>query len=115
MAIRRKVLPPGHLHTAYTLVSLGQFLIGRGQFEEALPFLQEAVTIRRKSLPRANWQIAEAENALGACFAGLRRYADAEPLLVASHETLRSLRGASASETRKASRRLADFRLRSGR
>jgi serine/threonine-protein kinase len=110
LAIRRQALPPEHPHTAYTLVGLGQYLTDRARFAEAEPLLREAVSIRRKTLPLGNWQIAEAESALGACYAGLRRPAEAEPLLLHAHQTLRATRGAAARETRRAERRLADFR-----
>ena len=87
----------------------------RGQFAEAGTLLEEAVAARRKGLPAGAWQIAEAESALGACYAGLRRYPEAEPLLRSSYQTLRSLRGAGARETRRAASRLAEFDRRAGK
>lgn len=104
-----------HPHTAYTLVGLGQYLVDRGKFAEAEPLLQEALLIRRKSLPGGHGQIAEAESALGGCYAGLGRYAEAEPLLRGASATLLARRGAEAPETRRAARRLAQLERRSAR
>jgi tetratricopeptide (TPR) repeat protein len=75
------------------LVSLGAILTTAGKAADAEPLLRQGLQIRRHVLPRSPWAVnhgtvAEAESLLGGCLAGLKRYADAEQLLLTSYEAL---------------------------
>jgi len=61
--------------------------------KRAEPLLREGLEIRRQALPAEDWQTASAESALGSCLARLRRYDEAEPLLVNSYSILKTKRG----------------------
>ena len=64
LALRRELHPAGHPYLAYSLVGLGQALVALGRAEEAVPLLDEALTIRA-TLPAEHWALAEARYAKG--------------------------------------------------
>ena len=59
-------------------------LVARRQFAEALEASSEALRILAPKLPDDHWLIAMAKNVQGAALTGLRRYPEAEKLLLAS-------------------------------
>jgi serine/threonine-protein kinase len=104
--IRRKKLPPGNPHIPATLVGLGLLLSEHGHPQEAEALLNEALEMRRRDLSAGNWQIADAESVLGGCLAALRRFGDAEPLLVDGYTILKAKRGEHDKQTERALARL---------
>ena len=64
--------------------------------------LREAQTIRADVFAEGHWRIAEAESALGACYAALSRFEQAEPLLLASYEALAENLGPTDPRTQRA-------------
>lgn len=64
---RRRILPAGHPHLAYTLVGLGRVLASAGQCGEAAPLLEEAVSIRDRTLPAGHPLRMEAAQAAAIC------------------------------------------------
>jgi Tetratricopeptide repeat len=54
-------------------------------------------------------KIATAREALGSCLVALRRFGEAEPLLLASYSTLKQQRGDDYEFTRRSRRALADL------
>ena len=65
--------------------------------------------------PRVRWYKPDVQSALGAALAGLRRFDEAEPLLVAGYEGLRDSPVAPPAHLRAAVERLVSFYGASGR
>jgi serine/threonine protein kinase len=70
--------------------ALAEILVKAGKFGEAEPLLRDSLAARQKASPEA-WQTASIESLLGSALAGLKRFAEAEPLLLESHENLAKL------------------------
>ena len=92
-------------------------LVAQGRFKEAEPLLREAHDIfaQATALPRVPWYKPDVQSALGAALAGLRRFDEAEPLLVAGYEGLRDLPVAPPAHLRVSIERLVSFYVASGR
>jgi serine/threonine protein kinase/tetratricopeptide (TPR) repeat protein len=80
---------------ASDLASLGLNLVKQKKWKDAEPVLRECLTRREKLNARANqpvaaWQIATTKSMLGGALAGQEQYGDAEPLLLAGYEGLKS-------------------------
>lgn len=67
-------------------------MIDKGTPQSPELLLREGLDIRRNALPKGDGRTAEAESALGSCLAALRRYDEAELLLVESYATLKAKR-----------------------
>lgn len=93
---------------AETLVKLGEVLVDTQQAKEALPLMEEALTIGKKHLPAGHKDIEIANSILGKCLASLGRIQEAEPLLLQSYERLKAIAPADP-ETRDALNRIIDF------
>ncbi len=78
-----------------------------GEAEEALPLLEGALEILTPTLNAADPRLAHARLELGHALAVLGRHAEAEPLLLESHERLAAIRPAGHKELRTAARYLA--------
>jgi eukaryotic-like serine/threonine-protein kinase len=61
--------------------------LSQGKFAESEPLAREAVKFDRKALPE-DWHRFRAESLLGASLAGLKKYTEAEPLLLAGYQGL---------------------------
>jgi serine/threonine-protein kinase len=88
------------------LIINGLILAKTGQPQEGEKILREAVKIRTDLLPKGHYWIALANSALGECLTIEKRYAEAEPLLLESYQTLKSSQGASNPRTQIALQRL---------
>jgi len=64
LRVRRKVLPAGHPHIAYSLAGLGRWLIAHGRRDEGVVLLREALAIREKTLPPNHPLLIEVRAAL---------------------------------------------------
>jgi non-specific serine/threonine protein kinase/serine/threonine-protein kinase len=64
---------------------LGQNLTKQHKYQQAEVLLRQALAVREK-VNRDNWSLFRAQAFLGACLTGLRRYAEAEPLLLSGYE-----------------------------
>jgi len=84
LAIRRQVLGEKHPQVGSTLVVKANLLLATRRYAEALDAATQAREILAASLPADHWQVAAAENAEGAALSGLKRFKEAEPLLLAS-------------------------------
>ena len=67
---------------------LGQNLTRQGKFDKAEPLLRQALAFREKGDPH-DWQRFRAQAFLGAALAGLRRYSEAEPLLLSGYQGMK--------------------------
>jgi tetratricopeptide (TPR) repeat protein len=69
------------------LAGLGGCLVHRQESAQAVPILRECLEITEKTQP-GDWSTAEARGLLGEALAGLKDFAAAEPLLLASQKAL---------------------------
>ncbi len=107
LAIQRETLQAGHIDFARSWTILGKILTRKGEPASGEQHLRNALALRVKALKPGHSAIAGTQGALGECLTTQRRYADAEPLLSASHNALEANLGARDPRTQKAQRRLA--------
>jgi serine/threonine protein kinase/Flp pilus assembly protein TadD len=107
LGLQKGALPEGHLDFALSWTVLGKILTREGDTAGAESYLRRALELRSRLSPQGHWQIAYVRGALGECLSAQRRYAEAEPLLVESHDGLNSSLGPHDPRTREARRRLA--------
>ncbi len=88
------------------LIIQGLSLVKTDQAQEGEKILREAVTLRAESLPAGHYWLALANSALGECLSIEGRFAEAEPFLLASYESLLRSQGAGNPRTVLALRRL---------
>ncbi len=93
-------------HYPTVLIFKGLSLAKTGRLDEGETLLREAVEIRRKSLPKEHFWVAIAESALGECLILEKKFAEAEPLLTQSLESLKQSQGAENPRTVLAQNRL---------
>jgi tetratricopeptide (TPR) repeat protein len=90
LAMRMKLLGPEHSDVAGSMTLLSGLLIDTGHYAEALKLATDAKAIWLKALAPGHWRTASAEAAEGAALAGLRRFDEAEPLLLKGYDVLHS-------------------------
>ena len=90
LQIRRKVMGDESADVGATYTLRANLLLAERHFDAALQVATEARRILALSLPDDHWRVAMAKNTQGAALTGLRRYKEAEPLLVGS---LKGLKG----------------------
>ncbi len=91
------------------LIVKGLALARLGRAVEGEKVLRDAVNLRTSSLPAEHFWVALANSALGECLTIEKRYAEAEPLLLASYERLRASQGEQNPRTLLAQRRLNEL------
>ena len=106
IAVQEAVLPGDHPNRAFPLIGLAGVYTEQDRAGVAEPLYRRALALRRAALPPEHTQIGEATGALGACLTALRRYADADTLLLESHRVYLAADGAAGNGTRRAARRL---------
>ena len=85
----------------------GMSLLKAGAPEEAEPVFRDAVERSRRVFPEKDWRTAISASAHGECLTQLKRYAEAEPLLLECHGVFEPLKAKRAAEFAKVRRRLA--------
>jgi serine/threonine protein kinase/Tfp pilus assembly protein PilF len=85
LAGRRHTLGQEHQDTMRSATDLALAYQSQGKFIESEPLAREAMEINRKNWPD-DWQGFRAESLLGASLAGEKKYAEAEPLLLAGYQ-----------------------------
>jgi len=106
LKIYRESFGPYYDNYPTALIINGLILAKTGQPQEGEKILREAVKIRTDLLPKGHYWVALANSALGECLTIEKRYNEAEPLLLASYESLKSSQGASNPRTQIALQRL---------
>ena len=81
-------LSPDHPDTLLYICNLGRFYIQAGQTAKAEPLLRECLAGREKKEPDP-WRTFDTKSLLGAALLGQKKYAEAEPLLLAGYEGLK--------------------------
>ena len=100
-------LPKGTSYYGTAYIALGRAMTKRGRAREAEPLLREALAIGQKSSRRGD--IAEIRGYLAECLIAQKRYAEAEPLLIESYQTLKSSQVPASPALKEARERLASF------
>ena len=70
---------------AGALVAQGFNFVKMERWDAAEPVLRECLALRQQLLPDDNWRIGSTQSLLGAALAGLKRFDEAESLLVAGY------------------------------
>ena len=84
----QKLYPSRHKRKIGTLIALGSLLTDQNKLSKALPLLNEAYLTCRENSPDTDQDIAEAENALGYCYAKMGDLDSAEKYLIPSHDEI---------------------------
>jgi tetratricopeptide (TPR) repeat protein len=93
LRIQREALPPQHPAIGQSLVALGWARTGAGNPAEGERSLREGLDIVSKALPENHWFRADAQGRLGDCLTTLKRFDEAEPLLLGSYKKLQAAPG----------------------
>ena len=80
-----------------------------GRADEAEKLLREAVRIRTENMPETHFLRATANGALGELLTAQKRFPEAEPFLLRSHESLKRSQTANSPRTRLALQRLVNL------
>jgi eukaryotic-like serine/threonine-protein kinase len=88
LELRKKTLGLEHLQTLRSMGYLGRILLQRGEFAAAEPLLRQFLAVRAKTAP-TQWQTCSVRSQLGEALTALKRFAEAEPLLVDGYEGLK--------------------------
>jgi tetratricopeptide (TPR) repeat protein len=100
VADRRRIYPAGHWMTANALTELGRGLFLQAHFAAATEPLAEALEIQHGLRSPRTQLVAWAECWRGASLAGLRRYDEAQPLLLSAERKLHDCPGVPARHYR---------------
>jgi tetratricopeptide (TPR) repeat protein len=109
------VMSPSNPNAADLHLLYAKLLIDRGKLDEAEPFLKYVSDfVHHKTMP-GSYGVGQADSLTGALLAAKGKASDAEPLLLAGLENLRSSRGDHHRLTHEARDRLVNFYRRTGR
>jgi serine/threonine protein kinase len=86
---RRKRAPKDSLQFAGLLAQVALELLGCGQYAAAESLLRECLAIRAKTQPDA-WTTFNTQSLLGGALLGLKKYQEAEPLLLQGYEGMKA-------------------------
>ncbi len=100
LRISADALEPGHPRMAMFTVNLARVHLARGAAGEAEPLLRTALQSRLRTYPETDWRVASAKSLLGASLVALRRYQDAEPLLLDAERVLKHISGPQGREAK---------------
>ena len=109
LKIYRAATSQQFINYATALMVQGLIYSQTGRTEEAEKLLREAVRIRTENVPGTHFLLATANGALGDLLTAQKRFPEAEPLLLASHASLKKSQAANSPRTRLALRRLVNL------
>ena len=81
----RRTLGPESTYTVTSEADLALAYLSEGKFAQGEPLARKALETNRKIQPD-DWQRYYDESLVGACLAGQKKYAEAEPLLISGYE-----------------------------
>jgi tetratricopeptide (TPR) repeat protein len=87
-----------HPRVLDVITNLARVRIARGDAAATEPSLRAVLSAREKRYPPGDWRIAQAQSLLGAALAAQKRYAEAEPLMVAADHGLMPVPGVQERE-----------------
>jgi serine/threonine protein kinase len=108
-------LGAGHPRVLGYSINLARVRVARGEGAAAEALLRGALKGREQLYPPGDWRIAQAQSLLGAALLAQKRYAEAEPLMLAAAGTLAPVPGPQARERLANRARLAALYRASGR
>jgi serine/threonine protein kinase len=85
---RKKKLPADHPDVLQSMNSLARGYLAAGKPEKAEPILRESLAVVEKNQPDS-WRRFDTKSLLGAALLGQKKYAGAEPLLLAGYQGLK--------------------------
>lgn len=104
MASSTRIREPKHPDTLVAQVQLGDNLSDLGRYAEAAAMIcataQHVFERRSRSLQAGDWRIASVRGEVGLCLRSLRRYGQAEPVLLQATAELEAATGRSAEAAR---------------
>jgi serine/threonine-protein kinase len=109
LKIYRAATSPKFINYATALMVQGQIYSQTGRTDEAEKTLREALRIRTENMPETHFLRAAANGALGEFLTAQKRFSEAEPLLLASHESLKNSQAPNSPRTRLALLRLVNL------
>jgi non-specific serine/threonine protein kinase/serine/threonine-protein kinase len=93
LAIQRKSLPPGHPDIGLNLTNLAWTQHQLGKHADAEASYREAIPALEKGIGAGHWVVGNSRAGLGAALAAQKRFADAEPELLAGERILATAQG----------------------
>ncbi len=93
------------------MVALGLTLTREGKASEGEPWLRESLELTRQYHFIGMAALDNVEGALAECLSAQKKYAEAEPLLLARYDDLKTRRGERDARSQAAARKLHDFYL----
>lgn len=112
----RKNSNPRYINYATALTIKGMILNKGGQAGEAEKILREAVALREANLPPEHFMTALTKGALGECLMSQKKYAEAEPFLKQSYDSLLRSQPAGTARVQSAKSRIDNlYRLQNRR
>ncbi|MFL6334767.1 MAG: protein kinase domain-containing protein [Pyrinomonadaceae bacterium] len=106
---------PRYINFATALTVKGLILNKGRRTAEAEKILREALKLREENLPKGHFMTALTEGALGECLTAQQKYTDAEPLLLASYDSLVHSQEGDNPRISLAKRRLCELYTASGK
>jgi serine/threonine protein kinase len=98
LEMARAKLGAAHPRVQTYFVNLARVRIARGDGASTESPLREILEAREKLYPPRDWRVAQAQSLLAAALAAQKRYAEAEPLMVAADASLKPVPGIEARE-----------------
>jgi tetratricopeptide (TPR) repeat protein len=88
---------------------LGALFVQKEDLAGAESSFNEAIDVLRKTFPEDHWQIANAQGLLGGCYTKLKRYDEAEDLLLRSYRIIDQQFGEKHRRTQAVLRRIVEL------
>jgi len=104
-----ETLPKGSHYYVRAATALGLVLTRTGRASEAEPLLRAVLAKLEATTSKQSYAVATELGALGECLTAERQYAEAEPLLVESRDTLQSIQVPDGPDLALARRRLSSL------
>jgi tetratricopeptide (TPR) repeat protein len=109
LKIYRAATSPQFINYATALMVQGLIYSQTNRTDEAERLLREAVRIRTENVPETHFLCATANGGLGEFLTAQKRFAEAEPFLLVSYESLKNSQAANSPRTKLALQRLANL------
>ena len=100
-------LPPRHPNRSFPTTGIADVYRNQGRYAEAEAIYRDMLALRREAFGEEHRLTSEIKSSLGATLTGLRRYGEAEALLLDAYQRFLDDRGPDDSRTTLAAKRLA--------
>ena len=98
LRIARPQLGEDHPTIAMYTINFARVHLARGDAARAEPLLRRGLEVRRRAYSETDWRVAAAKGQLGAALVALRRFDEAEPLLLQARAALKDIPGPQGRE-----------------